>query len=217
MNIVFYTDLGSVSWKDMQHKILCISKAEADKVLSYKQEKDRCLALAGKLILLYGFNILMKQNRYILPELEYNEFGKPEFKSYSLGFNISHSGYRVVCACIHQGITGVDIEYMTKINPEEFRDIFSGEEYDRILAGNPVDFFHLWTLKEAVMKAEGRGFSLDPLQIQTHTITNGNELTLNKNRWFLFTKKMDEYSLTLASSNPEPPQYIEVNPRDLLL
>ena len=84
-----------------------------------------------------------------------------------LSFNVSHGGNHGLIAFAPQGRLGVDIEERNlRHDPDgEIRKVFTADEQDA-LASAVGDiktrlFFKLCTLKEAVIKALGTGFSLD--------------------------------------------------------
>jgi 4'-phosphopantetheinyl transferase len=108
----------------------------------------------------------------------------------NLFFNISYAGDWVLLAVANLEI-GIDIE---TINPRlDFLEItqknFSAEEADYINAGNSTErFFLLWTRKEALLKATGKGLDdylklipgLDGIHlIQNDIISSGNDWQLN--------------------------------------
>jgi len=108
--------------------------------------------------------------------LVHGEHGRPalaEAHDPSLGFNWSHSGNHALIA-VARGITpGIDLEQM-RARPRALqiaRRFFSTDE-TAALAALPATvrdaaFLDLWTAKEAVLKALGRGlaFGLDRLSI----------------------------------------------------
>lgn len=97
--------------------------------------------------------------------------GKPVLKSSdhrqgSLSFNLSHTkGLLVVAVAIGTEI-GVDVEFQNK--PKDWTGIakryFTEEENDWFLclpdAERSAAFYDIWTMKEAAMKADGRGLSI---------------------------------------------------------
>ena len=102
----------------------------------------------------------------ILPPFEYfaSEHGKPEFIEYkSIHFSLSHSGDYAVCA-IGERPVGIDVE--------KKHDIISGvvDKYYNP-AEAKMDFTDVWTRKEAVVKADGRGIAADLSQIDVSADT----------------------------------------------
>lgn len=94
-------------------------------------------------------------------------------------FNISHSHGRVACAVSHGVAVGVDVEPIGRVvTPDLIRAALSPPEADWLARQRPADqstaFFRLWTLKEAFIKATGRGLAqslqhfaiaLDPIRV----------------------------------------------------
>ncbi|NLY02771.1 MAG: 4'-phosphopantetheinyl transferase superfamily protein [Rhodopirellula sp.] len=100
---------------------------------------------------------------------EYNPYGKPALASppgQSIRFNLSHSAGLAVCAVTRGHDVGVDVE-----SPERRTDVlglarrFFAESEVAALGRRPPEeqrrtFFEYWTLKEAYIKACGRGLSI---------------------------------------------------------
>ncbi|THH34924.1 4'-phosphopantetheinyl transferase superfamily protein [Neolewinella litorea] len=134
----------------------------------YRRWQDRQAGLLGKLLLRYA----AKKIDAALPELSTLATGayrrpyfpyRPDFD-----FNISHTdGLVVCCSAVGMGRLGVDVERVGEVDLGEFRRVFTAEEYAQLQSSpdQVTDFYRLWTRKEAVMKADGRGFSLDPADI----------------------------------------------------
>ncbi|HEX2049968.1 MAG TPA: 4'-phosphopantetheinyl transferase superfamily protein [Actinomycetota bacterium] len=83
--------------------------------------------------------------------------------------NASHSGRWVACGACGRGRIGVDVEMVRAVDPGLARRVFSPSERRYLAAGGDERFFELWTLKEALVKATGRGlqtpldsFGFDP-------------------------------------------------------
>ncbi|HVJ51666.1 MAG TPA: 4'-phosphopantetheinyl transferase superfamily protein [Aliidongia sp.] len=115
---------------------------------------------------------------------EVAEGGKPEIDR-SLGrpdlrFSLSHARGMAACAIGHIDDLGVDVEDCRRPVPIlELAQRFFAPAEAALIAGEPAArrnaaFFRLWTLKEAYLKATGRGilapldafaFSLDPVAI----------------------------------------------------
>lgn len=82
----------------------------------------------------------------------------------SLRFNLSHSGGRFMIALARELVPGVDIERVHAGRDLErlARRCFSPYERELFnIAPDPVHTFHrIWTRKEAVIKADGRGIAI---------------------------------------------------------
>ena len=107
-------------------------------------------------------------------EFDYERYGKPFLSKprTNLRFNLSHSGdLMVIALCLDQPI-GVDIE---KEDPQfpvmEIAARFFCESEQRTLAQLEGErrwraFFQIWTAKEAVLKANSLGLSLEPSKVE---------------------------------------------------
>lgn len=91
----------------------------------------------------------------------YNDHGKPMLDQ--LAFNLSHSGYWAVLAIGGNVDVGVDVEHEDRrsVSLSLVRACFSDKEFSdfQLLAPEqqPTAFFHVWTCKEALIKAIGHG------------------------------------------------------------
>jgi 4'-phosphopantetheinyl transferase len=115
-------------------------------------------------------------------ELAVEPGGRPSLKDYpGLDFNLSHTGDWIALVMCQEGRIGVDLETVDPTFPalEIAREFFLPAEHDWIAAGPVERFFHLWTAKEALMKATGRGMSLPPDKILV-TIRNGRPETVTQ-------------------------------------
>lgn len=97
------------------------------------------------------------------------------------GFNLSHTGPWIALGICQEGRIGIDLETVDPTFPalEIARVFFLPTEHDWIAAGPVERFFHLWTAKEALMKATGRGISLPPDKILV-AIRNGRPETVTQ-------------------------------------
>ncbi len=100
------------------------------------------------------------------------EKGKPRLAGLDLGFNLSHSEGRAVLAIGAMPEIGVDIEGFDRsvdldgLAMRCFRESEIAWMNAFPAATRHRAFFHLWTAKEARMKATGEGFSLEPKRIE---------------------------------------------------
>lgn len=97
-----------------------------------------------------------------------NSFGKPELVTEAhtlpVRFNLSHSRNLALLALSIDTEVGIDIEDLAPIEPEVAESHFSLTELAALssLEGEAwlQGFYHCWTRKEAILKAEGVGLSL---------------------------------------------------------
>jgi 4'-phosphopantetheinyl transferase len=135
------------------------------KLCKYENKSDRQLSLLGKLLLfveLENFGIPLKN----LTSLTYNAFEKPHLnlEGTDVQFSISHSRtLSVVAISIGQRV-GVDIEHADRIDLPEAASVFTLEEQDWI-SNDSQRFLTLWTRKEAILKAEGKGLNRNPHEV----------------------------------------------------
>jgi len=128
----------------------------------YRRWEDRQAVLFGKLLLAEGLRRMASPAQ--LGDLVWDASGRP-FLGEDIDFNISHSGDYAVCALCREGRVGIDIEQLRPLALKDFQEQMTPRQWGMILASaRPLDaFFDLWTRKEAVMKADGRGMAI-PLE-----------------------------------------------------
>ncbi len=166
---LFFTRADEINDPDLLTRYRAVlSKDEIQKVDRYRFEKDRHLCLVTRALL-----------RYLLSEytgrdpgsfsFRTNEYGKPSLVSDPSGqdirFNLSHSSGMVVCGLTLGHDIGVDVE-----SPDRNVDLAISRRFFSEHEANQVDscpksrkterFFDIWTLKEAYIKARGKGLSI---------------------------------------------------------
>jgi 4'-phosphopantetheinyl transferase len=133
------------------------------KALRYRRWQDTYGCIFGNHLL----RIALKKMQYPddLSRLQYSRYHKP-FLPGGPYFNISHSGNRVVCLMSKEKEVGIDIEYAADdVSFDDFQKQFTHAEWSGICSANApkYKFYQLWTAKESVIKADGRGLNI-PLQ-----------------------------------------------------
>lgn len=110
----------------------------------------------------------------------HNDFGRPsllpEQNPLGLDFNLSHTGQGIVCALACRARIGVDLESYTKSrNPEIAETFFTDREKAQLHTVPQArwnrQFIELWALKEAYIKALGKGTAipLDSFYFELHS------------------------------------------------
>ncbi len=93
-----------------------------------------------------------------IKDLLFNKNGKPYFEN-GPHISLSHSG-DYACAAVSSSPIGVDIEKLREFDLKILDRFFTHREKSYILKRDTQKrFFTLWTLKEAVIKREGRTLS----------------------------------------------------------
>ncbi|MEY9633415.1 4'-phosphopantetheinyl transferase [Bradyrhizobium japonicum] len=139
-----------------------LTSAEADRAARFHRDEDRRRSIVGRAALRH----LLSRHLGVEPQafrFDLRENGKPFLPQSDIHFNVSHSG-EVVAIALAANEVGIDIE--AKHHIPEMAAIaarfFSKNEAERVRAAtDPTDeFFRIWTMKEAVVKAAGQGLGL---------------------------------------------------------
>ncbi len=143
-------------------------------------KEDKVRNLLGKLLLIEA---LKKSNHQSisLENMKFNNYLKP-YLCNNLDFSISHSANYVFCAVGENIKLGIDIEKIKSVDFNDFENVMSQSEWFKInTSPNPFQkFFDFWTLKESLIKAEGKGFFADVNNI----IITKNNIIYENNTWF---------------------------------
>lgn len=195
--IVLYTKILEDFHNELLNRYIHLFNAELqEKILKYKKWDDCQRSLLGYVLLSNGLERLGMSTHFI-NEIMFNDFGKPYIKGCPIYFNISHSKEIVVCALSNQTEIGIDIEYIQPICFRNFRPFMLSSEWSKIKEeDNCLDeFYHYWTQKEAVLKADGSGLSTN---LRSFEIKNGR--TYINNDFFYVTNLYieDNYCCNLA-------------------
>lgn len=148
----------------------------------------------------------------------------PEQLAFPLQFNISHSDKMIVMAVSAGNEIGVDVEYLDRDNSvfDIAERFFTENEYQHLKAlpdeQQNKRFFSLWTLKEAYIKACGKGLYI-PLDefwfsypganaIDIGFAASRNDDPLNWQFWQIQSGKHHLVSIAVKQSEPYPQHLI---------
>lgn len=144
-----------------------LSDAERERSRQFALEKDASLFITAHALLRYA---LWRATAVADWQFSVGPFGKPElsppFGSPRLRFNLSHSSALAACAICHGYDIGVDVEAVDDgfQYDEVAASVFTAHERAQLAscpaASRSTAFLRMWSLKEALMKATGHGFSL---------------------------------------------------------
>ncbi len=132
-----------------------LPKSVVKEANEFTDEKRKLNFLTGRLIL----REMLKEE---FVHIGRSDFGKPYLEG-GRHFNISHSDSLVVCAISDNQRLGVDSERVRKINLQDYESVLN--EDDHYIIQNSNDkmraFYRIWTQKESLTKADGRGVFID--------------------------------------------------------
>ena len=169
----FYTFLDRAGDREMEHWAGHLSADEADKAQTFSLEKKKREFLVSRALVRF---VLSECSGLLPSELTFfqNRHGKPELKTAGTGlrFSLSHSGNMVACGIARDRNLGIDVEDTNRnVNLAIADRFFRGPEINWIREPVPRAehesrdrFLRIWTLKEAYIKARGKGLSM-PLNL----------------------------------------------------
>ena len=166
-------------------------------IKKYIQPIDRIRTLLGKLLLLHCLKV-HNWNEYLLLPIHFTRNNRPFFKGAKFDFNISHSGDFILCAITEEGSLGVDIEQINVVELEDFNSVMTPEQIQFIKNSTrpETEFFKLWSLKESVVKAVGKGLSIPLNELRTDYRT----VFCENKTWFIHPLDIhDKYRSYLAT------------------
>jgi len=132
---------------------------------AYVHEEDQLRSALGKWLIHACVAGGMGLPSETLAAWKTDPYGRPSLPGRP-AFNLTHSG-RVVALAYRlpdeqNAALGLDVERIKRLDFELFGPYMSEPEWREIRTAEDPEtrFFHFWTAKEAVMKAEGLGFHL---------------------------------------------------------
>ena len=131
-------------------------------------------------------------------------YGKPEAPG--VFFSLSHSGEYALLA-VSDADVGADLERLRPAPMRTAGRVFAPEELDWLAAGEDGDarFFTLWTLKEALLKAAGRGLTQPLREVNVLPLLRGQAAATPEGAFFGHTQLFDGYCLSVCTRSAAPP------------
>jgi 4'-phosphopantetheinyl transferase len=179
-----------------------LDDAEREKAARFAFDKDRSLFITAHALLRHS---LWRVTGLSSVQFRVNQFGKPELVSPQsearVRFNLSHSNALAACALSFDYDVGIDVEMAdNSITHDEIAaKYFTPDEQAQLTAydkhGCIDSFFQIWTLKEAAIKAIGRGLSM-PLQdfsvtLEPPSVRFSHEHIFGERHWHIEQRKLN--------------------------
>lgn len=144
-----------------------LSALENNTLSRFKHKVHHDLTLLGRLLLFYGLSDIGVVN-IDLKKMQYNQYRRPYLPNTTLhrplDFNISHSGTLAAVAVAPDTMIGIDVEKKNTYKTSDYFSVFNAEE-KKWIDEDSDKLLRLWTRKEAVIKACGKGFYQNPEDI----------------------------------------------------
>ena len=183
-------------------------------IKEYKNERDFARSLIGKSLLRKGLESLEKPQ--LILDIQRNKFGRYVCPKGEVDFNISHSGNAVVVAFETEGKVGIDIQEKSKGSLLIAERFFAEEEVEWMKAQKDFNhaFTHVWTRKEAVVKATGTGIRIP---LNSFLVLN-DEVEMQGEPFYLQSDltHSSDYFLTVCSNLNQPYEIQQVALNELL-
>ncbi len=196
-----------------------LSLEEAERHSRFLREEDRNQFLLSRALVrdVLSQYVGMQPSALVFTQ---NEFGKPSLTSSAdrpITFSLSHTRGLSVCAVALERPIGVDVESLqrTSCHPDIARRFFASSEADFLdrFDGDRkrTEFLRLWTLKEAFVKARGKGLSI-PLDSFAMALSSdhptrisftGGEHGREADWQFLHMRVGSSFHIAVAVSSPD--------------
>ena len=167
-----------------------------EKAARYRFEDDRLLGIGAGYLMMKHLGLESDE------AVEENEYGKLYVPGYP-DFSLSHSGEYavfVMADSTDSGIIGVDIEKVKKWDLRVAKKVYTPREIEWMNEDPTERFFMLWTKKESVMKALGKGFHLPASSFEVITDDEDSCIEVEGKKMWIRTQKFDSYFISVCSS-----------------
>ncbi|MER3464702.1 MAG: hypothetical protein C4329_10155 [Chitinophagaceae bacterium] len=184
---IFYAKVDNKHTDALLERINELPLSEQKRIVSYKHKQKKLQKLVGRLLLADMLKSFGLNNELSLDQLIYDN--NRSYFNHPFSFSIAHSSDYIVCVgCLNEKIMiGIDIEEILPIELSLYKDYFTDNEWN-FIDNDTNRFFHLWTKKEAILKASTLGVTT-PL----HTIdVVQDEAKYNETIYYCFNVYVDK-------------------------
>ena len=171
---MFRTEISSNQFAEFRNLLSKDENARADRFV-FEPDRMRFVASHGRLRMILGAYSATHPRDLVFDS---GTHGKPFLQKPSLPvqFNLSHSGMRGALVVTGSQRCGIDIEQVRpEISDQAIAARFFCSRENDWLQSLPADqriqgFFRLWSVKESILKADGKGMSIPLADIDTSNI-----------------------------------------------
>ena len=148
-----------------------------------------------------GAGFLLERANIHEADILYNEYGKPYAETEGVFFSLSHSGnYALLTA---DGVSvGCDIEKNAPYSRGVAERVFTAGELAWMNESPDSRFYELWTLKESVIKLDGRGLQVDLRSFSVLPLTGGKPIVWENGLIYGGSTRLDGCTVSVCSERP---------------
>ncbi|WP_020590112.1 4'-phosphopantetheinyl transferase family protein [Desulfobacter curvatus] len=213
---VYYTRADQISDPCLLNQYRsCLCPAEIRKADRYLKPSDRHLSLVSRALVRYLIAGVTRQDPQSL-SFSTNEHGKPFLVGFpDIHFNLSHSHGVAVCALCRNTDVGVDVEDVGRRTDLSIaKRFFSSSEAALVSKASGAEkrklFFDIWTLKEAYIKAVGKGLSIPLNSFSFNATETEIQITFSGTgrtdpRWQFFHWRPEPGKIVAAAGHSDSP------------
>jgi 4'-phosphopantetheinyl transferase len=198
-------DSANIKLPENAQKIL--SPTEHKRLAGIRHPGQARLFLLGRYLLRRWLAVHLAEDPGRIP-IRIDSRGKPRLDRPGWHFNISHSGTLLALAIGNAGPLGVDLEGR-RLDPARILRLahrYLSDTEQRWLAHSrepELDFIRLWTVKEAVLKAQGGGIANNLQRVQWQA--GSHRALFDDQPYRLYQYTLDRAWLTLAVAGTDGP------------
>lgn len=177
--------LGNEVDADFEQILNRLPDSIKERIFKYKIRNERNLKIIGKGLLLKALEDWGVVSDLALNHLKYTITQQPYIDGLNIHLSISHSEDLIVCAVAKEAKIGVDVEKIKPVKLSLMKAYMDGNAWQKIVNAPDPDnmFFYQWTIREAAVKASGRGLEqieLSEISSTDTMIQLGNEVFFYK-------------------------------------
>ena len=134
-------------------------------------------------------------------EILYSEYGRPYVEKENVFFSLSHSGDFALLA-FDSLDAGCDIEKNDALHEGVAQRVFTDSELEWMNESPEKRFYELWTLKESVIKLDGRGLGMDMRSFSVLPLTDGKPILSENGLIYGKSTQYGDCTVSVCSKKP---------------
>ena len=193
-------NIENVSLEEVEYATSFLQKDDVKRALQFvlKKDQDRCILIQSLLKCLLG-TLLNTSAKEI--SFQRNSFGKPYLLGTPVHFNLSHTDKKALLGIHPTRSIGVDLEEINRNFEEDLFLLPSEKKWLSLFKTRSEGILSLWCAKEALLKAEGTGFSSNVFPC-FESLEKGTKevdiLKMDQKRVYVFHEALEGYKIAVS-------------------